>query len=295
MIVRKAVIPAAGLGTRFLPATKVLAKEMMNVVDRPGIQYAVEEAQRAGIDDILIVTSRGKSLLEDHFDRAPELEQQLEKKGKSTELEEVLATSRLANVHSVRQKEPLGLGHAVLMAREHVGDEPFVVLLPDEIVPEPRDAEPALLPEMIAAHADRGAPVVAVREVELEEVPSYGIVDPGEQEGAFAPIKTFVEKPSMEEAPSRLASVGRYVLNPSVFDALEATAPGAGNEIQLTDGIQSLTATEGAWAYIYDGPIFDVGKKADYLRATIELALRRPDLAEDLRAFLREVIGRGDS
>lgn len=295
MTVRKAVIPAAGLGTRFLPATKVLAKEMLNVVDRPGIQYAVDEAQRAGIDDILIVTSRGKSLLEDHFDRAPELEQQLEKKGKTSELDAVRATSRSSKVHSVRQKEPLGLGHAVLMAREHVGDEAFVVLLPDEIVPEPRDGEAALLPEMIAAHADRAAPVVAVREVRLEEVPSYGIVDPGEQEGALARIKTFVEKPSVEEAPSRLASVGRYVLNASVFDALEGTAPGAGNEIQLTDGIQALTETEGAWAYIYEGPIFDVGKKPDYLRATIELALRRPELAGELRAFMREVLDRDDS
>lgn len=292
MTVRKAVIPAAGLGTRFLPATKVVPKEMLNVVDRPGIQYAVEEAARAGIEDILIVTSRGKESIEDHFDRAPELEQQLEKKGKTAELAEVVAATELASIHSVRQKEPLGLGHAVLMAREHVGDEPFVVLLPDEIVPAPAGSEAALLPDMIAAHAERKAAVVAVREVEPDEVTAYGIVDPGEEQGALASIKRFVEKPSVEDAPSRLASVGRYVLNASIFDALETTAPGAGNEIQLTDGIQSLVASEGAWAYIYAGPIFDVGKKPDYLRATIELALRRDDLADDLRSFLRAVLAR---
>ena len=293
MTVKKAVIPAAGLGTRFLPATKVMPKEMLNVVDRPGIQYAVEEAARAGIEDVLIITSRGKSAIEDHFDRAPELEQQLEKKGKKAELDAVLAASELARVHSVRQKEPLGLGHAVLMAREHVGDDPFVVLLPDEIVPVPLEEEPALLGGMIAAHEEHGGAIVAVREVKPEEVTSYGIVDPGERRGDLAAIKNFVEKPAVEEAPSRLASVGRYVLSASIFDALATTAPGAGNEIQLTDGIQALVGTEGAWAYIYDGPIFDVGKKPDYLRATIELALRREDLAGELKTFLKEVLSRG--
>lgn len=286
MRVTKAVIPAAGLGTRFLPATKVLPKEMLNVVDRPAIQYAVEEAARSGIEDILIVTSRGKAIMEDHFDLSPELEIALEAKGKEEELKIVRAISGLATIHTVRQSEPLGLGHAVLMARAHVGDEPFAVLLPDEIVPEPQDEEVSLLGRMIEVFEERGAPVVAVKEVAREDVSSYGIVAPGEGSGDVVPIADFVEKPDEEEAPSNLASVGRYVLTSAVLEALETTQPGAGGEIQVTDGIRSVAETSGAYAYIYDGPIFDVGRRLDHLKASIHLALRSEELAADLRAFI---------
>lgn len=293
MTVKRAVIPAAGLGTRFLPATKVLPKEMLNVVDRPGIQYAVEEAARAGIQDVILVTSRGKSLMEDHFDAAPELEGALEAKGKLDELKAVRAITELASIHSVRQKEPLGLGHAVLTAREHVGEEPFVVLLPDEIVPEPLGDEVSLLGRMIEIHAERGASVVAVREVEPEHVSSYGIVDPGDADGDVVSIAGLVEKPEVGRAPSRLASVGRYVLTPEVFASLETTEPGAGDEIQLTDAIRAVAERDGAFAYVYRGPIFDVGRKLDHLKASIELALRREDLAEPLRRFLTDLVSRG--
>lgn len=290
MKIRKAVIPAAGLGTRFLPATKVFPKEMLIIVDRPAIQYAVEEAARAGIEDVLIVTSRGKSMMEDHFDLAPELERTLEKKGKTEELKSVRAVSEIASVHSVRQKEPLGLGHAILLARTHVGDEPFAVLLPDEIVPEPHGDEISLLGKMIEAFGKHNAPIVAVREVEREEVSSYGIVAPEEGEGPVVKIARFVEKPPVDEAPSNLASVGRYVLTPSVLDALEVTEPGAGGEIQVTDGIQSVAEKEGAYAFVYDGPIYDVGRKLDALKTQVRLALRHEDLAAPMRGFLRDVL-----
>jgi UTP--glucose-1-phosphate uridylyltransferase len=290
MKIRKAVIPAAGLGTRFLPATKVFPKEMLIIVDRPAIQYAVEEAARAGIEDVLIITSRGKSMMEDHFDLAPELERTLERKGKSEELKAVRAVSEIASVYSVRQKEALGLGHAILMARPHVGDEPFAVLLPDEIVPEPLGDEISLLGKMIEAFDLHDAPLVAVREVEREEVSSYGIVAPEEGGGSVVKIARFVEKPPVEEAPSNLASVGRYVLTPSVLDALETTEPGAGGEIQVTDGIQSVAEKEGAYAYVYDGPIYDVGRKLDALKTQIRLALRHDDLAVPLRGFLRDLL-----
>jgi len=284
--VRKAVIPAAGLGTRFLPATKSMAKEMITVVDRPGIQYAVEECVRAGIEDILFITSHGKSALEDHFDSSPELEQQLEAKNKLDGLEMVRALSVMAEIHSVRQKRPLGFGHAVLQARAHVGNEPFVVMVPDEIVPEPLGDEPPLLERMIEIYEAHEALVVAVREVPPEEVSSYGIVDPDEIEGDNARIKNFVEKPSVDEAPSNLASVGRYVLTPAVFDALARTKPGVAGEIQLTDGIMDVIAAETGYAYIHHGPIYDVGRVSEFLRATVELALRRNDLAKPFKEFL---------
>jgi len=284
--VRKAVIPAAGLGTRFLPATKVIPKEMIPIVDRPGIQYAVEEAVRAGIDDVLIVTSRGKAVLEDHFDRAPELERQLEAKNKVEELSAVLELTTLASIHSVRQSQPLGFGHAVLMAREHVGDEPFVVMVPDEVVPEPIEGEASMLGRMIDAYERYGASVVAVKEVPHDEVSSYGVVDPEFVEDDVARILRFVEKPAVHEAPSNLAARGRYVLTPAVFAALAETTPGAGNEIQLTDGIARVLQDEGAYAYVHSDPIYDVGRKLDHLKATIELALRRDDLAGPVREFL---------
>ena len=294
MKIRKAVVPAAGLGTRFLPATKVLPKELIPVVDRPGIQWAVEEAARAGIEDVILVTSRGKSLLEDHFDRSPELEERLTAKGKKEELKAVTAITELVRVHSVRQMEPLGFGHAVLQARDHIGSEPFVVMVPDEVVPAPRDGEEALLERMISAFEAHSQSVVAVKEVPREEVSSYGVVDPQFLGDDLARIKRFVEKPSVEEAPSNLASVGRYVLSPGIFDELAQTKPGVGNEIQLTDAIQALIEKEGGIAYIHSGPIFDVGRKYDYIKATIELALRRDDLEGPLRKLIEEIAARGN-
>lgn len=292
MKVKKAVIAAAGLGTRFLPATKALPKEMIPVVDKPGIQYAVEEASRAGIEDVLIVTSRGKAPIEDHFDFAPDLERRLEAKGMRAELEEVRRLSRIAKIHSVRQKEPLGFGHAILQAREHVAGEPCLVMVPDEVVPEPRGTESSLVGRMLEIYEEHERSVVAVKRVPREEVSSYGVIDPEWIEADVAKIKRFIEKPSVAEAPSELASVGRYVLAPGIFDALEATAPGHGNEIQLTDGIQRLIETEGGYAYIHSGPIFDVGRKLDFLKAGIELGLRRDDLAEPLRSWLSELLAR---
>ncbi len=291
MTVRKAVLPAAGLGTRFLPATKAQPKEMLPVVDKPGLQYIVEEAVRAGIEDILIVTSRGKSSIEDHFDRSLELEHHLEDAGKDELLAEVRAIADLANVHYVRQKEPLGFGHAVLMGRDHVGDEPFVVMVGDEIVPSPRGDEPHLIERMIGIYQEHSAGVVAVQEVPKESISAYGAIDAEFVGVDVARVLDMVEKPPVEEAPSNLASRGRYVFTPDVFDAIERTSKGVGGEIQLTDAMRLLAREQGIYAYVYDGPIYDVGKKLDYLKATVELTLRREDLAEPFRRYLRERLG----
>ena len=289
MAVHKAVIPAAGLGTRFLPATKSQAKEMIPVVDKPGIQYVVEEAVRGGATDILLVTSRGKSAMEDHFDRSLELEYHLERTGKTAELEEVRAIAALANVAAVRQKEPRGFGDAVLMARAFAGADPFVVMVGDEIVPEPQGDEEPLIERMIAIHEREGASVLAVQQVEAAAIPSYGIVSPsGSVEGDAVRIEAMVEKPKAADAPSDLAARGRYLFTPSIFDAIEETSEGVGGEIQLTDAINLLAQREPVFAYIHRGPILDVGKKLDYLKASIELALRRPDLSNDFGSWLRE-------
>lgn len=292
MRVTKAVIPAAGLGTRLLPASKSMPKEMIPLVDRPGIQYVVEECARAGIRDVLIVTSRGKATMENHFDRSVELEERLEKSGKLDELEDVRSVADLATVHYVRQKEALGLGHAVSVARAHVGDQPFAVLLPDEIVPAPLGDEPPLLERMIEVHEREGASVVAVRRVPAERVSAYGIVAPaGEVEDDFVRVTDLVEKPAPQDAPSDLGAVGRYILGPEVFDALDRTTPGAGGEIQLTDGIKALVESPGVYAYVHRGPIYDVGKKLEYVKGSIQLALRRDDVGPQLRTWLRELVG----
>jgi UTP--glucose-1-phosphate uridylyltransferase len=293
MTVRKAVIPAAGLGTRFLPATKSQPKEMIPVVDKPGIQYVVEEAVRAGLDDIVIVTSRGKITVEDHFDRSLELERHLEVGGKDEELEEVKRIAELADIYFVRQKEPLGFGHAVAVARSHVGDQPFVVLTGDEMVPEPKGDEPRLVERMIDIYQQRSGSVVAVVDVPRGEVSSYGVVD-GEDIGEkdVFRLRDMVEKPDVGDAPSTLASRGRYVFTPEIFEALERTTAGVGGEIQLTDAIRLLAKDADVFAYVHDGPMYDVGKKMDYLKATVELALRRDDLADSLGDYLREVVGR---
>ena len=293
MKVRTAVLPAAGLGTRFLPATKSQPKEMIPVIDKPGIQYAVEEAVRAGVDDILIVTSRGKVTVEDHFDRSLELEAHLEKAGKSEYLDEVRRVADLAEFHFVRQKEPRGFGHAVLVGKRHVGDEPFYVLVPDEIVPEPRDTEVPLLEQLANIYERESSSAIAVQEVPDADVSAYGIVDTEDVLDGVARIKSMVEKPSVEDAPSRLASRGRYLFTPAIFEALERTSEGVGGEIQLTDAINLLAQEASAYAYVHEGPIYDVGKKLDYLRTTIELALRRDDLADEMRAFLHQVVARG--
>ncbi len=294
MPVVKAVIPAAGLGTRFLPATKSQPKEMLPVVDRPGIQYVVEEAVRAGMTDILIVTSRGKSTLEDHFDRSLELEHHLEERGKTAELAEIRAIADMADVHFVRQKEPLGFGHAVLMAREHVGDQPFAVMVADEIVPEPRDGEIDLMTRMSEIYSERDASVLAVQEVPHEDISAYGVVAPMELDGDVARVADMIEKPPRDQAPSNLASRGRYILSPTIFDAIERTTEGVGGEIQLTDAIRLLVKESDVYAYIHRGSILDVGKKLDYLRATVELALRRDDLAKPFREYLSTVVERLD-
>ena len=287
--VRKAVITAAGLGTRFLPATKSIPKEMMPVVDRPAIQYVVEEAVQAGLTDILIITGRGKRAIEDHFDRNFELEHYLENTGKHDLLKEVQFASDLADLHYVRQRDPLGLGHAVSVGRHHVGNEPFAVLLADDIMVD----EARLLRSMLDAHARDGHSVVAVQEVAPEEISLYGCVEPdGEAVGDVVGIRRIVEKPPRDEAPSNLAVIGRYVFTPEIFDALDRIEPGAGGELQLTDAIGLLLADQPVLALRCESGRYDIGHKVDFLRANIELALDRADIGPELAEVLRELVHR---
>ena len=284
--VTKAVIPAAGLGTRFLPATKAQPKEMLPVVDRPAIQYVVEEAVRAGISDILIITGRGKRTLEDHFDRNFELEYYLRQKGKDDDLEEVMALAEMADIHYVRQGEPLGLGHAVSVARKHVGDNPFVVMLGDDIM----DARSRVLEGMIDTYEHYGRSVVALSEFPNDEISAYGCVKPEQVTDDLVRILDIVEKPSPAEAPSNLAVMGRYVLTPEIFEALERVKPGVGGEIQLTDAIALLLADQTVYGYVFGEGRYDIGKKLDYLRATVELAVEREDIGPEFREFLAEFV-----
>ena len=292
MTVRKAVIPAAGLGTRFLPATKSQSKEMIPVIDKPMIQYVVEEAVRAGLDDILIVSSRGKGAMEDHFDRSLELEHHLEETGKSELLTEVRDIAGLADIHFVRQKEPLGFGHAVSVARAHTGDEPFAVLVGDEVVPVPQEGEPPLLENLVSIYEKHDASVIAVQEVAAEDISSYGVIEPEEFEEGLVKVLDMIEKPLASEAASNLGSRGRYLFEPGIYEALDRTTKGHGDEIQLTDAIRLLAKERAVYAYIHSGPMFDVGKKLDYLKATIELALRRDDLAKPMRDYIAQVASR---
>jgi UTP--glucose-1-phosphate uridylyltransferase len=281
--IRKAVIPAAGLGTRFLPATKAQPKEMLPVVDKPAIQYVVEEAVRSGIDDILIITGRGKKAIEDHFDRNVELEADLHAKGKDSLLAEVLDLAGLADIHYVRQGEALGLGHAVATARKHVGDQSFVVMLGDDIM----DGESTVLSEMIDAHGATGAlAVVACKQFPLEEISAYGSIAYEEAGDRLLRVLSIVEKPKPEDAPSTWGVMGRYVFTPDIFDAIDRTKPGSGGEIQLTDAIGGLLADGEVYGYTFDEGRYDIGNKLDYLRATVELALARPDLGPEFRAWL---------
>ena len=288
MNVKKAVIPAAGLGTRFLPATKSQPKEMLPVVDKPTIQYVVEEAVRAGISDILLITGRGKRTLEDHFDRSFELEYHLESKGKYDDLKDVRQISEMAAIHYIRQKDPHGLGHAVLAAESHVAKEPFAVLLGDDIM----ETSSPLLEAMIHVHERYGRSVIAVQEVPRDEISLYGAVNPEFVEDGLARIVNIIEKPPAEEAPSNLAAIGRYILTPEIFDAIRATDPGAGGELQLTDAINLLAQEQAVYAFVYEGRRYDIGKKIDYLRATVELAIAREDLGPEFRAFLTDLVQR---
>ncbi len=284
--VTKAVIPAAGLGTRFLPATKAQPKEMLPVVDKPAIQYVVEEAVRSGIDDILIITGRGKRSLEDHFDRNFELEYYLQEKGKTHDVGEVQALAEMADIHYVRQGEPLGLGHAVSVARKHVGDNPFAVLLGDDIM----DHRSTVLKEMIATYSQYGRSVIALSEFPREEISAYGCVRPEAVTERLVRVLDIVEKPAPEVAPSNLAVMGRYVFTPEIFEVLSKVQPGVGGEIQLTDAIAMLLAEQTVFGFVFSEGRYDIGKKLDYLRATVELALDREDLGPDFKAFLAEIV-----
>ena len=287
MRVRKAVFPAAGLGTRFLPATKAQPKEMLPLVDKPIIQYGVEEALAAGCDQIIIVTGRGKSAIEDHFDQSYELESLLEAKGKTDLLKIVREISDMIHLAYVRQKEALGLGHAVLMARELVGNEPFAVLLADDVV----DAPVPCLKQMMDVFDETQCSVIATERIEGKAISSYGVLDVKPVESRFGDrvfeIKNMVEKPKAEEAPSNLAIIGRYILTPAVFDMLTQTQAGTGGELQLTDGMRALLKEEKMFAYVFEGRRHDTGDKLGFLKATVEFALKRPDLGADFRDYLK--------
>ncbi|MGH9128264.1 MAG: UTP--glucose-1-phosphate uridylyltransferase GalU [Acidimicrobiales bacterium] len=284
--VRKAVIPAAGLGTRFLPASKAQPKEMLPLVDTPCIQYVVEEAVRVGIRDILIITGRGKRALEDHFDRSFELEQHLASAGKAEALAQVRRIAEMADIHYVRQSEPLGLGHAISRAAQHVGSEPFVVLLADDIM----DPEEGVLEGMLAAFDRHGRSVVALSPVEPAEISHYGCAHVEAVEPSLVRIDDLVEKPSPGQAQSNLAVMGRYVFTPEIFSALEGVQPGSGGEIQLTDAIRALLRTQAVYGYTFERGRYDTGNKLDYLRATVEIALRRPDVGPAFRKVLVELV-----
>ena len=283
--VRKAVFPAGGLGTRFLPATKVIPKEMLALVDKPIIQYGVEEALDSGIEHIIIITGRGKGAMEDHFDHSFELDATLERRGKK----ELLAVSRnvatLARISYVRQKEPLGLGHAVLCAKELVGDEPFAVILPDDVI----DADPPCLKQMIDVFDERGGSVIATQTVEGPGISAYGVLagSPDKENPRIYNCTGMVEKPKLEDAPSKQAIIGRYVLTPRIFELLEETKPGAGGEIQLTDGVKGLLKEEKVFGYTFKGKRYDAGDKFGMLQATVEYALKRDDLGPKFREYLK--------
>ena len=287
-LVRKVVIPAAGLGTRFLPVTKAQPKEMIPVVDKPAIQYVVEEAVRAGLRDILIITGRGKRAIEDHFDRSWELEHELESKGKHEQLKEMQEIAEMADIHYVRQGDARGLGHAVAVARQHVGDEPFVVMLGDDIM----DEQSTVLTDMLDTYARHQRSVVALKKVPREDVASYGCATVDPVEGQLVRITDIVEKPDPDEAPSDLAVMGRYIFTPAIFDALERIDPGTGGEIQLTDAIGLLADEQEVYGWTFEKGRFDIGNKLDYLRASVELALERPDIGPAFRKFLGELARR---
>lgn len=282
MKVRKAIIPAAGLGTRFLPATKAQPKEMLPIVDKPTIQYIIEEAVASGIEEILIITGRNKKCIEDHFDKSVELEMELEKGHKDDLLEMVRNISDMVDIHYIRQKEPKGLGHAILCARAFVGNEPFAVLLGDDVV----DSEVPCLKQLMDCYKEYKTTILGVQTVKHEDVNKYGIVDGIHIEDRVYKVKKLVEKPSIEESPSNVAILGRYIITPQIFDILQNTEPGKGGEIQLTDALQTLIENEAMYAYNFEGRRYDVGDKLGFLQATVEFALKRDDLREPFIDYL---------
>lgn len=286
MKIRTAVIPAAGLGTRFLPATKAQPKEMLPLVDKPTIQYIIEEAVEAGIEDIIIITGRGKRAIEDHFDKSVELEYSLEKSGKNDVLKEIQQISDMVRIHYVRQKEPLGLGHAIHCAKIHVGNSPFAVLLGDDVIVSKRPA----IGQMMEAYDEHGGAILAVSHVAEEDVSSYGILDAEKVSDDLFKVKDMVEKPAIHEAPSNLAVMGRYILPPEIFTILDTLPPGKNGEIQLTDAIKILNQTQQVYGFVYEGKRYDVGNKEGFLEATVELALMRPDLRESFAAYLKRIV-----
>jgi UTP--glucose-1-phosphate uridylyltransferase len=284
--IRKAIIPAAGLGTRFLPATKAMPKEMLPIVDKPTIQYIVEEAVASGIEDIIIVTGKGKRAIEDHFDNSMELEQNLFEKGKFDLLEKVQYSSGLANIHYIRQKEPKGLGHAVLCARKFIGEEPFAVLLGDDIV----QSETPCLRQLMDIHDKTHSSVIGVQQVPDHETNRYGIIDPAAQNDRIFEVRNFVEKPKLGTAPSNLAIMGRYVLTPEIFMFLEKQETGAGGEIQLTDAIQKLNEIQRVFAYDFEGKRYDVGEKLGFIKTTLEFALEHEELRDEMLLFMEKLL-----
>ncbi len=286
MKVRKAIIPAAGLGTRFLPATKAMPKEMLPIVDKPTIQYIVEEAIESGIEDIIIVTGKGKRAIEDHFDHSFELEQNLFEKGKFELLTEVQKSSKLVDIHYIRQKEPKGLGHAIWCARKFIGNEPFAVLLGDDIV----NADTPCLKQMIDQYNRYNATILGVQTVNESDVSRYGIVDGSMIDSRLYNVHSLVEKPKQDEAPSNLAILGRYILSPKIFDILSNQKPGAGDEIQLTDAIAELNKHEAVYAYDFEGTRYDVGEKMGFIQTTIDYALNRVDLRDRLLDYMKMII-----
>jgi UTP--glucose-1-phosphate uridylyltransferase len=286
--VKKAIIPAAGLGTRFLPATKAMPKEMLPVVDKPTIQYIVEEAIESGIEDIIIVTGKGKRAIEDHFDNSLELERVLLEKEKFELLNEVQKSSNMVDIHYIRQKEPKGLGHAIWCARKFIGQEPFAVLLGDDII----TAETPCLRQMIDKYERYNSSIIGVQHVLNDEVSRYGIVDGIMVEDSLYQVTHLVEKPKQEDAPSNIAIMGRYILSPSIFDILGNQAPGAGGEIQLTDAIETLNRIEAVYAYNFQGTRYDVGEKMGFIQTTIEFALQRDELRSDLLKYMARVLER---
>jgi len=280
--IRKAVIPAAGLGTRFLPATKAQPKEMLPIVDKPTIQYIIEEAVASGIEEILVITGRNKRSIEDHFDKSVELELELETHNKLELLAQVKEITNLANVHFIRQKEPKGLGHAIHCAKSFVGDEPFAVMLGDDVV----DAKVPCLKQLINCFNEYKTSILGVQQVEKDQVSKYGIVKNLNIEKGVYKVKDLVEKPAIEEAPSNIAILGRYILMPDIFEVLERTKPGKGDEIQLTDALKNLLGNQAIYAYEFQGRRYDVGDKFGYLQATVEMALKREDLREPFMRYL---------
>jgi UTP--glucose-1-phosphate uridylyltransferase len=284
--VRKAIIPAAGLGTRFLPATKAMPKEMLPIVDKPTIQYIVEEAIESGIEDIIIVTGKGKRAIEDHFDHAFELEQNLFEKGKFDLLEKVKQSSKLADIHYIRQKEPKGLGHAVNCAKKFIGDEPFAVLLGDDIV----QAKKPCLKQLIERYEETTASIIGVQQVPEDQTHRYGIIEPSSSFNNLYGVKNFVEKPKQGTAPSNLAIMGRYILTPEIFNYLDEEEAGAGGEIQLTDAIQKLNKYQRVFAFDFEGTRYDVGEKLGFIMTTIEFALKDKEISKQLIPELERLL-----